>query len=210
MTSKPKSYAFTPKAYAKAIYHCCKHPQTLVFGAFIGTRVNKVQQIMDCIPLFHIHPLEPFLALSFGQIDAYCSQNGMEICGLYYANASGSLADLPINVKNIAEKVGSTVPQATLWVVDMMRLNDADAHLTVLRGTFAAKDEMKSSSIESNTVNVSAAAHEMTLKGIADMDHIRLVDFEDHINTSVDWRNEKLCSSSEWEKIPLDGEPEEN
>jgi len=198
--SKPKEFAFTPKAYAKAMFHCCKHPQTLVVGTFVGKRINKVQQITDCIPLFHIHALEPFLGLAFGQIETYCTQHDLEICGIYYANASGSLAQLPANVKNIAEKVGSNVAQATLWVIDMLKMYDSDAPHHILRGTFASKDDVKSS-IES--VSVSMEAHDMTLKGIAAMDHIKLSDFDDHLNAGADWRNERLCQGSEWELLPL-------
>eukprot|EP00397_Hematodinium_sp_SG-2012_P049850 GEMP01057669.1.p1 GENE.GEMP01057669.1~~GEMP01057669.1.p1 ORF type:complete len:212 (+),score=35.31 GEMP01057669.1:67-702(+) len=205
MSCKPKAYAFTPKAYAKAVYHCCKHSQSLVVGVLVGSRVDKVQQITDCMPLFHVHALEPFVGISMAQIEAYCNQNELEICGLYYANASGSLADLPINVKNIAEKIGSNVPQSTLWVLDMLRLNDSETH--VLQGTFASKEEIKSSSIAPDIVYVSLKAHNMAIQGVANMEHMKLVDFEDHLNLSVDWRNINLCKGILWSEVP-NGETE--
>ncbi|CAE7784760.1 EMB2731 [Symbiodinium sp. CCMP2592] len=58
-------YSFSPKAYAKAVLHSCKHSAAPVLGLLLGTANGKVLKVADAIPLFHTHAL----ALP-GQVDA--------------------------------------------------------------------------------------------------------------------------------------------
>merc|ERR1719440_1141791 len=79
------------------------------------------------MPLFHTHSLAPMLKISFMLIEQYCRNNGdLEIVGLYVANPSGSLDVSP--VKGIADKMAQTLPQATVWALDLSKLPDKACH----------------------------------------------------------------------------------
>merc|ERR1712110_159436 len=102
----PKTYAFDPKAYAKALMHGCKHSSEAVTGILIGTASGKVLKVVDAIPLFHTHSLAPMLKIACMLIEQYCrtlSGGAYEIVGLYHASATGSFDITP--VKAIADKI---------------------------------------------------------------------------------------------------------
>merc|ERR1719437_215966 len=106
VSGMPKTFAFDPKAYAKAVMHCCKHGSEAVTGIFIGSSSGKVLKLVDAIPLFHTHSLAPMLKIACMLIEQHCRTVGnLEIVGIYYASPSGSVDITPI--KAIGEKIAS-------------------------------------------------------------------------------------------------------
>merc|ERR1712014_219001 len=101
-----KMYTFDPQAYAKAVMHCCKYSSEACLGVFVGSMNGKSLQIVDAMPLFHTHSLAPMLKASFMMVDQHCRDvGGVEIVGIYHANAQRSTDIAP--VKAIADKVAS-------------------------------------------------------------------------------------------------------
>lgn len=61
---------FSLQAYCKMVLHAAKYPHSLINGVLIAEKGNtKHRKIVDCIPLFHIHPqLSPMLEVALMQV----------------------------------------------------------------------------------------------------------------------------------------------
>ncbi|OLP91182.1 ER membrane protein complex subunit 8/9-like [Symbiodinium microadriaticum] len=65
-------YSFSPKAYAKAVLHSCKHSAAPVLGLLLGSANGKVLKVADAIPLFHTHALGPMLKIACMLAEEHC------------------------------------------------------------------------------------------------------------------------------------------
>eukprot|EP00439_Symbiodinium_sp_Y106_P004719 s6579_g1.t1 len=114
-------YSFSPKAYAKAVLHSCKHSAAPVLGLLLGTANGKVLKVADAIPLFHTHALGPMLKIACMLAEEHCKAAGdLEIVGLYHATPSGSTEMTP--VKAIADKLAQNFASASVWTLDASKL----------------------------------------------------------------------------------------
>mmetsp|Transcript_16224 Transcript_16224/g.48957 ORF Transcript_16224/g.48957 Transcript_16224/m.48957 type:complete len:209 (-) Transcript_16224:100-726(-) len=184
----PKTYAFHPKAYAKAMMHGCKHSSEAVTGIFVGCVSGKVLKIMDAVPLFHTHSLAPMLKVACTLIEQHCRKEGggLEIVGLYHASASGSLDMTP--VKAIAEKLVSNFSSASVWALDAAKLPERQF---ALRGSNHSKEEWKT--IPTDAVSLGDEALKHTSRVISEMKYLEVIDFDDHLtDVSLSWLNEGL------------------
>eukprot|EP00931_Biecheleriopsis_adriatica_P105652 TRINITY_DN80204_c0_g1_i1.p1 TRINITY_DN80204_c0_g1~~TRINITY_DN80204_c0_g1_i1.p1 ORF type:complete len:233 (+),score=62.72 TRINITY_DN80204_c0_g1_i1:67-699(+) len=195
-----KSYAFDPKAYAKAAMHGCKHSSEPVLGLFIGSASGKVMKVMDAIPLFHTHSLGPMLKIACMLTEEHCkAAGGLEIIGLYHATPSGSTEMTP--VKAIAEKIGSNFASASVWTLDAGKLSEKQF---AFKGLGHVKDEWKA--IGSDAVSLSSEAMDGVARLISEMKYLDLVDFDDHlVDGSLSWLNEQLFKGDKLEKLQMTG-----
>mmetsp|Transcript_41291 Transcript_41291/g.131309 ORF Transcript_41291/g.131309 Transcript_41291/m.131309 type:complete len:208 (-) Transcript_41291:127-750(-) len=194
----PKTYAFHPKAYAKALMHGCKHSSEAVIGIFIGCVSGKALKIMDAIPLFHTHSLAPMLKVACMLIEQHCrAQGGLEVVGLYHASASGSLDMAP--VKAIADKLASNFALASVWALDAAKLPEQQL---ALRGSCHNKEEWKP--IGSEAVSLGDEAMQHTARLVSEMRYLEIVDFDDHLtDVSLSWLNENLFKGDPLEDLQM-------
>uniref|UniRef100_A0A7S1A9U7 MPN domain-containing protein n=1 Tax=Noctiluca scintillans TaxID=2966 RepID=A0A7S1A9U7_NOCSC len=184
----PKTYAFEPKAYAKAVMHCCKHSSEGVTGVFVGQVNQKVLRIVDAVPLFHTHALAPLLKVAFMLIEQYCQgSTGLEIVGLYYASSHGPSVEIT-PIKGIAEKLVSNFSAASIWTLDPAKLPEGRF---ALQGKAYPKDEWKPISSDSITLSEEALKH--TGRIISELKYLEIEDFDDHLaDAKKNWLNPRL------------------
>eukprot|EP00933_Yihiella_yeosuensis_P051026 TRINITY_DN48856_c0_g1_i1.p1 TRINITY_DN48856_c0_g1~~TRINITY_DN48856_c0_g1_i1.p1 ORF type:complete len:212 (-),score=59.85 TRINITY_DN48856_c0_g1_i1:61-696(-) len=196
-----KSYAFDPKAYAKAVMHGCKHSSETVLGLLIGSSNGKTMKIVDSMPLFHTHSLAPMLKIACMLIEEHCKTAGenLEIVGLYHATASGNVE--MTSVKAIADKIASNSSSASVWTLDASKMAEKQF---AFRGLAHIKDEWKA--ISGDAVSLSDEALTATSRLISDMKHLDVIDFDDHLSDSTQsWLNEKLFKGDKIENLPCVG-----
>merc|ERR1712241_105342 len=142
---------------------------------FIGSANGKVLKIMDAVPLFHTHSLAPMLKVACMLIDQHCrtAGGGLEIVGLYHANASGS-AEIA-SVKAIADKLASNFASASVWALDAAKLPERQF---ALRGSCHSKEEWKPIAAENVRLGDEALKH--AARVISEMKYLEIVDFDDH------------------------------
>lgn len=210
---KAKAYAFTPKAYAKAVMHSCKHTSFTVNGAFIGYQDSeKIIRFLDAVPLFHTHSLAPSAKIAFMLIDEYCKDlkgpkgEEVEVCGYYYANASAGGELGPIS-RALADKLLANCPYASVWALDASKLPEDQFALCGLLPT-PYKDDWTQigDSAPVSLLNPDTIAETRTL--LADLRYHDLADMDDHFSDcSKDWLNPKLFSGTGLDKLPVADRP---
>jgi len=186
-TTPPKTYAFHPSAYAKAVMHSCKHSSEAVLGVFVGSHSGKVLKITDAFPLFHTHFLEPMLKVSCMLIEEHCRSNpGLEIVGIYYAATTRSFDMKP--VKAIADKIAKNFQHATVWTIDAAKLSELQF---AMRGMCYAREEWKQ--VPGDAVSLGEDTLKQTSRVISEMKYLDIVDFDDHLtDASLSWLNHDL------------------
>merc|ERR1711908_131342 len=119
------------------------------------------------------------------------SAGDLEIVGLYFATPSGSLDTTP--VKAIADKMGTNLPNATLWGLDLSKL--PDRKLAVV-GHGHAKEEWKPFSAEAISVSDDTLKH--TSRIISELKYLEVTDFDDHLaDVKQNWLNSDLFKGDE-------------
>jgi len=194
----PKTYAFDPKAYAKAVMHGCKHSSEAVTGIFIGCVSGKVLKLVDAIPLFHTHALAPMLKVACMLIEQHCRTVGnLEIVGMYYASPSGSLDITP--VKAIADKIASNFAMASVWALDAAKLPERQF---ALKGSCHSKDDWKQ--LSADAAILSDEALKQTARAVSEMKYLEIIDFDDHLaDVSLNWLNPNIFKGDPLAGLPI-------
>lgn len=201
-TSGAAKYTFDPKAYAKAVMHCCKHSSDACLGVFVGQSNGKTLQITDAMPLFHTHSLAPMLKVAFTLIEQHCKGLGLEIVGIYHTTAQGGTEMTP--VKPIADKVAAAFSGASVWSFDAAKLS-ATGQQFAFTGMYHSKDEWKSVGADVDT-GLADEALKRTSRLVSEMKYLELVDFDDHLGTpALNWLNPDLFKGDKLMDPPLAG-----
>merc|ERR1712232_363954 len=185
---RPKTYAFDPKAYAKAVMHGCKHSSDAVIGIFIGCASGKLLKVVDAIPLFHTHALAPMLKIACMLIEQHCQNlgGGIEIVGMYHATASGAVDYKPVQA--IADTIAENFAGATVWCIDAAKMAERQF---ALRGWLNVKElngKEDWKGISGDSVSLSDEAKKHTSRVISEMKCLELIDFDDHLgDASLSW-----------------------
>ncbi|CAE7941847.1 EMB2731, partial [Symbiodinium sp. KB8] len=192
-------YSFSPKAYAKAVLHSCKHSAAPVLGLLLGSANGKVLKVADAIPLFHTHALGPMLKIACMLAEEHCKAAGdLEIVGLYHATPSGSTEMTP--VKAIADKLAQNFASASVWTLDASKLPEKQF---AFKGLGRSKDEWRA--ISGDSVSLGSEVLVETTRLIGEMRFLEVVDFDDHlIDGNKSWLNEKLFEGDKLAKLQSD------
>lgn len=208
-------YKFSPKAYAKMIFHAAKYPHLAVNGILLAEKSQKGSpaQIVDAIPLFHqclyLTPMTEIALIQVGtmrfsvnikisinniqpQIDALAEAENLVIAG-YYA-ASENFYDCSIEkapAAKIADKIQENYKNACFAVIEnkFLCLNQQKPALKVFScsvdGGRWSKATYSLNQTATTLESVSALLKRGAMKDI--------VDFDNHLdNPENDWTNQFL------------------
>eukprot|EP00918_Siedleckia_nematoides_P092427 GHVU01202980.1.p1 GENE.GHVU01202980.1~~GHVU01202980.1.p1 ORF type:complete len:236 (-),score=44.57 GHVU01202980.1:907-1614(-) len=145
-----------PSAYAKILMHAFKRPSNAVCGLLIGTiatapngpsdssdnptttNVNEKRMIVDAVPLFHTHQLQPPLNVALALTEQWLSSSSSKssssqeaessstkrsIAGVYFAN-DDSFAEPLEQARALHDAILKKVPDALLFMIDTKLLKE--------------------------------------------------------------------------------------
>ncbi|CAK9295296.1 unnamed protein product, partial [Gordionus sp. m RMFG-2023] len=148
--------------------------------------------IIDVIPLFHQNlTLTAMLEIALTQIDVYCEQNDMVICGYYQANSSLNNNDPDLFALKIMDKILANFENPCLIIVNNtnLSLKTSSPYIDIYR---FQDGKLKNISKENlNMFDQNSNTYLIRLLGINTQN--TLIDFDNHLdNINNDWKNHDI------------------
>ncbi|CAH1779826.1 unnamed protein product [Owenia fusiformis] len=179
------------KAYCKLLLHVAKYPHTAVNGVLVAPRQRegdpKTINIVDCFPFFHTPlSLAPMLEVALSQVDAYCKEQGLAMCGYYQANEHED-DNVPNEVaKKIAEKIVDSYPGGCLLMVNNKRISSEQRDIY----TVYQKKDTNWKQQDINRCNIDEAGLEAARALLEQRSYRQLMDWDNHLDDIInDWKN---------------------
>ncbi|CAD5115151.1 DgyrCDS4155 [Dimorphilus gyrociliatus] len=190
---------FTIQAYFKMVLHAAKYPHSLINGVLIADKGNtKQRKIVDCVPLFHIHPqLSPMLEVALTQIEGYCKRHNYTMYGYYQANELASNPTLNPLATKIASKIRENNENEGILVmlnysaiepIDFDKNEMIDVYTCSNGQDWKKKNENRSGWIEKEKDKVKLST---IFNSLIDLNATKwLIDFDNHLdNCELNWKN---------------------
>ncbi|XP_067935955.1 ER membrane protein complex subunit 8-like [Watersipora subatra] len=183
-------------SYVKMLLHAAKYPHCSVNGLFVRKKSKKEDessrtpmQAKNCIPLFHGNlTLLPMLELALTEVEAYCEEEGLTVCGYYHIHSDINNTLPDIFTHKLMEKLDENYGNVCLVIVDNRKINNEEDEVP-----YSTYNYVDGRLVPTSSVFMDTEAAERAGKAIQDGLYRDLVDFDNHLdNISLDWRNEHL------------------
>jgi len=187
------THSITTKAYTKIILHVAKYPHAVLNGVLLGTQKDSTVKIVDAVPLFHQHTLNPMLDVAFSQIESYAASESLQIVGLYTTTLVKG--EVPEVAFKICDKIQSYQPSACLLLIEDTPLSPSQL-ATLLHVKKSSRWTSQQGNIHLHD-STPADVFQFISKLIANRTEQKLVDWDNHLDDCKrDWINSTLLPNS--------------
>jgi hypothetical protein len=193
--SDEMSVSLSTKAFIKPLLHALKYAHCAVNGLLLAKDDSMTKDgrstvvAVDAVPLFHSSlTLAPMMEVALTQIDVYCKNNNLTICGYYQANEN--LDDnRPLGIAcRLGDKIQETCGESFLLMIDNKKLLNLSEETYILYSGIDGKWKKSNKG-----VTVSTDASEAGNSLVKNKTYRDLVDFDNYLDDiTVDWRNSHL------------------
>ena len=193
-------FRLSARAFSKILLHAVKYPHCSVNGVFLRKldvdKNEKVVQIVDAIPLFHISlTLSPMVEVALSQIEAYCKSKGLHMCGYYHAHEHLESKTPNLVAIKIAERIQEQCKDFCLIMVNNEKLS-LQCDQQCLQVYRFQEGKWKDTG---NKVDIEEEAEPIAASLMHTKMFLSIVDFDNHLDDiAKDWTNMHINEQIEY------------